>query len=227
MLAPHIIATLENSLCRLVRMGKDVNGVRNELQQLIDQCRTLVPPMPSEEQERAELRHRLDAFDGHLRELHKRLLRLRDAQQEQVESEQKLPGNIMADHEIEIKLAYVLAEDDPAFTEDAGNILTERDGESNPSGGETIAEREFNIETENWPPASPVMSRQCWYVHDLSDHDMGPGQRHLATMELLRIGHVWIDVVTTRQFCLNLRTGEYETALQISKENNGDADAMR
>ena len=221
MLTPHIIATLENTLCRLVRMGKDVNGVRNELRQLIDQCRTLAPPMPTEEQERAEVRHRLDAFDGHLRELNKGMLRLRDAQREQVESEKKLPGNIMAGHGIDIKLAYVLAEDDPAFAEDADNILTERGGESNPSGGETIAEREFNIETENCPPASPVMSRQCWYVHDLTDHDMGPGQRRLGTMELLCIGHVWIDAVTTRQFCLNLRTGEYETALRISKGNNG------
>ena len=66
------------------------------------------------------------------------------------------------------------------------------------------------METADWRPPSPLMTRQGWYVHELLHHGGGAGERGLDIMELLRIGEVWIDVITTRQYFLNLRTGQYE-----------------
>jgi hypothetical protein len=104
----------------------------------------------------------------------------------------------------------LLAEDDPAYDEDSDNILTTRDGWVSKSGTEPLASLEAEIDEINYSDSSILMPQQGWYLQDLSDHDMGPGRPALSNQELRRVEKVWVNITTTRQYCLNLRTGDFE-----------------
>jgi hypothetical protein len=207
---PDDIIAIEKAISRAFHLAEDAKAVHMDLLKLSDQYRIQFPPVPTEKDAVSEVKQRLDNVDDQLRALEKRIVSLNAAQTVQVKAERLEHGNDMADYEIDFKLDYVLAEDDPAYAEDDDNILTTREGLIMDYSRSTTDEDGFDIDTVDWPPASPLFSRQGWYVHELLDHDYGAGRRRLKPLELLRIGKVWIDVVTTRQYCLNLRTGQYE-----------------
>ena len=216
---PQQIAAAEKALLEAHCMVKQAQEMESSLGEFIDRLRKVIPAVPQEVDAIAITKQKLDLVDDRLRALERRIRTLSEAHKIQLEAELRQPENDMGDYELEIELIYMLAEDDPAYAEDNDNILTRREG-----GTYWRDDSEFNIETADWPSSSPLMTRQCWYVHDLRDHDFGAGRRKLDIMELLRIGTVWIDVITTRQYFLNLRTGQYEkfdfdTAREVSKES--------
>jgi len=212
---PQQIVAAEKALIETHCMVKQAQEIESDLERFIDQLRKVIPTVPEEADAIASTRQKLDLVDDRLRALERRIKNLSEAHESELKAELRQPGNDMGDYEMEIELAYMLAEDDPAYAEDGDNILTRRGGRHY-----WREDSNFKIETADWPPSSPLMTRQCWYVHELRDHDFGPGRRTLDIMELLRIGTVWIDVITTRQYFLNLRTGQYE---KFEPENVSDA----
>ena len=167
-------------------------------------------PHPAEGEEKATAMATLAAMDVQLRSLQKIVLRTTDQQAKQFEAEIALPGSLLADFEIDAELNYLLAEDDPAYDENSDNILATRDGWVGKSGGKSLCSLEAEVDEINYADHSHLMPSQGWYLHDLSDHDMGPGRPALSPLELLSIEKVWVNITTTRQYCLNLRTGAFE-----------------
>ena len=60
------------------------------------------------------------------------------------------------------------------------------------------------------------MPEQGWFLHDVCDHGYGPGRPRLSDKEMLNVGFVWVDIITTRQYLLNLRSGKFE---KVRSEN--------
>ena len=118
--------------------------------------------------------------------------------------------------QVETKLSYQLHYSDLEYCEDEDNILATRNGPSASKRGALLLppnRHDCEVATEeNWlgkPSASEWMSDQTWLCHDLVDHGYCSTQPEVGLSGLLRVGQLWIDVTTTRQFCFDLRTGEF------------------
>lgn len=144
----------------------------------------------------------LGEFNRRLIELEQALVALQDDQNECQQTPFLSVLGSRMDVEKEARIQFLLREDDPEYREDDDNILTERcvslkhchpflaDGQDHTA--ELIELARLGI--------SPV----CWLFHDLYDHDYGPDQIALPLREMLRIGSIWIDVVKTDQFLIEL-----------------------
>ena len=153
---------------------------------------------------------RFSKIDAHLRDLQKMVVRKIYKHHQEHEAELLEPGCDLADFELDVELSYVLAEDSPLFKADDDNILTTRDANVYFSKEQTVAELEAEIDTDNFSDRSTLMPKQGWFFHDVCDHGYGLGRPRLNDKEMLNVGSVWVDIVTTRQYLLNLRSGELE-----------------
>lgn len=151
------------------------------------------------------------AMDTQLRVLQKLMAQIATEQARQLEVEYATPTSLLADFEIEGELNYLLAESDPAWDDDSetNNILATRDAWIS-TGAETLETLASAANTGSYGGSSKLLPQQCWLMHDLLDHSYKPGDPELSDENLLRVDKVWVNVKTTRQYCLNLRTGEFE-----------------
>lgn len=117
------------------------------------------------------------------------------------------PNDPMADYEIEAELHYTLREDDPEWSDDSDNFLTQRT-ESLKGSATCVMSDDFR---ENRPGMEEVNTEpHCWLFHDLYDHRYGLTKPDVPLLDCLRLGKVWVDVVIRQQYWLNLETGEWD-----------------
>ena len=149
------------------------------------------------------------AMDTQLRVLQKLIAQIANEQAKQLEVEFS-SSSLMADFEIDGELNYLLAESDPAWDDESAtdNILATRDAWIS-TGAETLEMLASAANTGSYRGSSELLPQQCWFMHDLLDHSYG-SRHELSDENLLRVEKVWVDIKTTRQYCLNLRTGEFE-----------------
>ena len=152
------------------------------------------------------------AMDTQLRVLQKLMAQIATEQAETLQSECASPTSLLADFELEGELNYLLAKSDPAWDDESetDNILATRDAWISNSGAESLEMLASAANTGSYRGSSKLLPKQCWFTHDLLDHSYRPGHPELSDENLLRVDKVWVDVKTTRQYCLNLRTGEFE-----------------
>lgn len=151
------------------------------------------------------------AMDTQLRVLQKLMAQIATEQAEQLQSEYASPTSLLADFELEGELNYLLAESDPAWDDESetDNILATRDAWIS-TGAETLEMLASAANTGSYTGSSELLPQQCWFMHDLLDHSYRLSDPELSDENLLRVDKVWVNVKTTRQYCLNLRTGEFE-----------------
>ena len=151
------------------------------------------------------------AMDTQLRVLQKLIAQIANEQAKQLEVEFATSNSLLAGFEIEGELNYLLAESDPAWDDESetDNILATRDAWIMNSGAENLEMLASAANTGSYRGSSELLPQQCWFMHDLLDHSYG-SRHELSDENLLRVDKVWVDVKTTRQYCLNLRTGEFE-----------------
>lgn len=159
---------------------------------------------------------RFSEIDAHLRNLQKLVVREVYKQNQELEAELAEPGSNLADFELDAELSYVLTEDNPLFKADDDNILATRHANVTFSKEQTVAELEAEIDTDNFSDRSTLMPNQGWFLHDICDHGYGLGSPRLSEKEILNVGFVWIEIITTRQYLLNLRSGKFE---KVRSEN--------
>ncbi|MDI1232450.1 MAG: hypothetical protein PSU93_15025 [Methylobacter sp.] len=122
------------------------------------------------------------------------------------------PDDPMADYEIETVLHYTLREDDPEWSEDSDNFMTQR--ESSLKGA-----ARSSSEPDDWREYLPSMEAintepHCWLFHDLYDHSYGLTSPKVPLRDCLRLGEVWVDIVIRQQYWLNLETGDWEKKVE-------------
>ena len=152
------------------------------------------------------------AMDTRLRVLQKLLAQIATEQVGQLGDEYASPTSLRADFELEGELNYLLVESDPAWDDESetDNILATRDAWISKSGAENLEMLASAANTGSYRGSSKLLPQQCWFTHDLLDHSYRLGHPELSDENLLRVDKVWVNVKTTRQYCLNLRTSEFE-----------------
>jgi len=105
------------------------------------------------------------------------------------------PDDPLWDYELEIKLYYILREDDPEYAEDDDNFLTKREEV-------WIDPDDFNPAFDcpsHWPEALRA-EPHCWLFYDLYENGYGPEFPKLSLKDCLRVGKVWVDVQAWQQY---------------------------
>lgn len=155
---------------------------------------------------------RLEVIDGHLRDLQKFLVQLRQSLHAALEKEVADSASDLRDFELEANLDFILSQNDPQYDVESDNILASRDGflDTHLHAG-TIEAKLAAIDSHNFcdTPNHP-MPQQGWLSHDVMEHDMGIDSPAIGPQGLLRVGKVWVDVIIKRQYWLNLHTGQFE-----------------
>lgn len=96
-------------------------------------------------------------------------------------------------------MSYFLSEQDPEYSEEGDNILTERRYLFTKRWGETIDEDENYEEIDNFG-----IENHCYLFHDLYDHEYDPGMERISLKDMLRIGSVWVDVEVVPQMWMKI-----------------------
>ena len=197
--------------CSLEHMEQEIHKLTNRMKQLVDSQRE--PPASSVVNTNSETHtYRLGIIDRHLRELQKFLIRHDRTLAVELENEMADLASSLSDFEIETQLHYVLAKDDPQYDEEDDNILTSRAQFRAVTSNELLLENKLlEIDSQNFAdsPNHP-MPQQGWLSHDVMEHDMGISSPAIGPQGLLRVGKVWVEVITKRQYWLNLHTGQFE-----------------
>lgn len=143
-----------------------------------------------------------------LRTIERKLCEVGRQQCATLDTRVKDPDDPLTDYEIDAELYYYLREDDPQYQQDEDNILTKRTWislkhleHSSLDDGED--HRLINIGY----PFSEM--EQVWLFHDLWDHYYGPEKRSLSAKEMLRIGHIGVDIVVRHQMSLDVDAGTW------------------
>lgn len=121
----------------------------------------------------------------------------------------KDPNDPMGDFEIGVEIDFVLRDDDPEASEDSDNILTTRNVFSASSFDDDTDADDYRESCDS-QTEQLAAEPHCYLFHDLYDHSYGLEQPRVPLRDCLRIGKVWVDVVTRQQYCLDLDTGKWE-----------------
>ena len=203
--------TLVDVACSLAHMEQEMHKLINRVNQLADAQRE--PPASSVVTTDSETHtYRLGIIDRHLRELQKFLIQQGQSLTTDLENEVADPASSLSDFEIETQLHYVLAKDDSQYDEVDDNILTTRAQFRAVTSKELPLENQLlKIDTQNFSDSSDhPIPQQGWLSHDVMEHDMGINSPAIGPQGLLRVGKVWVEVITKRQYWLNLHTGQFE-----------------
>lgn len=212
-IASHLLQAITTSLKQLLRRLEDIQKrihkhhvikFENDALALLDAS------------EKMTVVRRFSEIDAHLRNLQKLVVREVYKQNQELVAELVEPCSNLADFELDAELSYVLAEDNPLFKADGDNILATRHANVTFSKEQTVAEVEAEIDTDNFNDRSTLMPKQGWFLHDICDHGYGLGSPRLSEKKMLNVGFVWVDIITTRQYFLNLRSGKFE---KVRSEN--------
>ena len=101
------------------------------------------------------------------------------------------PVDWLHDYELELDVSFWLREDDPAYQTDDDNILvTLKDYLKGLGDPEHIGMGDGNNYNKfQWREGHPMQGEfHCWLYHCLYDHTGLPWD------DLLRIGHIWVDM---------------------------------
>ena len=109
------------------------------------------------------------------------------------------PNDPMYDYEIEVRLDFVLREDDPDYAEDDDNFLTTRR-----ESLKHLRSRKHTDYAELICPENLRAEPHCWRFHDLYDHEYGKDAPRLSFHDCLRIGRIFIDVEVWQQYDFDL-----------------------
>ena len=124
------------------------------------------------------------------------------------------PDDPMADYEIEAVLNYTLREDDPEWSDESDNFMTQR--KERLKWPSTVFSRDDF--SEHIPGREEINKEpHCWLFHDLYDHGYVLNNRRVPLLECLRLGEVWVDVVIRQQYWLNLETGDWVKDISSGK----------
>jgi hypothetical protein len=195
----------------LERVERETHKLKNRIAQLVEAQRQ--PPASSVvTTDSVTHTYQLGIIDRHLRELQKFLVQQGCTLTAELENEMADSESSLSDFEIETQLHYVLAKDDPQYDEDEDNILSSRDGLlAMKSNAASLESQLAEIDAQNFADSTDfAMPQQGWLSHDVMEHDMGIDSPAIGPQGLLRLGTVWVEVITKRQYWLNLRTGEFE-----------------
>ena len=120
------------------------------------------------------------------------------------------PDDAFTDFEIEAKITACLRKEDPAWDEDADNILAWREYWLTHSGGLFCDGADWSFENDS---RIRGMGPVCWMFHDFHIHShktmrvQGKELAPVSPMDLLRIGRIWVDINAIHQWDLNLLPG--------------------
>ncbi len=207
----QITSTLVDVACSLAHMEQEMHKLTNRVNQLVDAQRQ-PPAFSAVTTDSVTHIARLSTIDRHLRALQKFLILQGQSLTMSLENELTDPASNVADFEIETHLHYVLAKDDPQYDEEDDNILTSRTQFCAVTSNELPLEKQLSeIDVQNFAdsPKHP-MPQQGWLSHDVMEHDLGIDSPAIGNQGLLRVGKVWIEIITKRQYSLNLHTGQFE-----------------
>ena len=110
----------------------------------------------------------------------------------------------MEDYEIELKIDYVLREDDPEYEEDDDNYLTSRSLVLENLLKEKDEEGKIIDWAESFAPEFLHTEPHCWLFHDLYDHSYGPESPSLSFENCARIGKIFVEVQIRQQYEIDL-----------------------
>jgi hypothetical protein len=113
----------------------------------------------------------------------------------QLEARIQDPQDWLCDYEIELEVSFYPREDDPAYQDDEDNILaTTWDSLKGIGTGEHPIASRYNWNEFQCMDGDPQQQEHhCWLYHHLYDHS------GLRWEDLLRIGHIWVDLQVTYQ----------------------------
>lgn len=114
----------------------------------------------------------------------------------------------MCDYEIEVRIDFVLREDDPAYDPESDNYLTTRDV----SLKIKLSEDPYWIDEDITFECPDELQKEphCWFFHSLYyHHHDDPAQPALTFMDCLRIGMIFIDVQVWQQYSFDLDKNEW------------------
>jgi hypothetical protein len=120
----------------------------------------------------------------------------------------------MADFNLECKLDFHLAEDDPTYSEEDDNILVSKCGTMAISDDAHSLSGKYRMGyndryVEGVTDKGILSVPHSWLFHELYDHGYGPlDGPALSFKDCARIGRVWVDVVITQQYVFDLKTGK-------------------
>ena len=152
------------------------------------------------------------AMDAHLRVSQKLMAQLATQQVRRLMDKYASPTSLLADFELVGELNYLLAENDLAWDtiSETDNILAMWDAYISKMSAENLEMLASAAHTGSYGGNSQLLPQQCWFMHDLLNHSPGPDRPELGDENLLRVDKAWVNVKTVRQYCLNLRTGDFE-----------------
>lgn len=107
------------------------------------------------------------------------------------------PLHPMGDFELEVHIPYELRQDDPDWSEEDDNILTERVFLVRKDEPDELLDEGFkfpSLESVNF-------GLHCYLLHDLYGHHWGPGKQSLTLKECLRIGEIQFDGGVRNSVC--------------------------
>ena len=112
------------------------------------------------------------------------------------------PADPMYDYEIEVRIDYILREDDPEYDDEEDNILA--------TGTESLKNLCFLDENYYKGIGSDGLKAesQCWLFHDLHDHDYGLESPRVPHRDCLRIGRIYVDVQVWQQYDFDVSEAE-------------------
>ena len=123
---PQHINAVCDAIIKANSMVRQAQEIESDLEKLINRLHTAIPLVPQDADAVAATKQKMDLIDGHLRGLERRVANIMKIQTTQLGEELNQNRNDMGDYEMEVKLSYVLANDDPAYAENDDNILTRR-----------------------------------------------------------------------------------------------------
>ncbi len=109
------------------------------------------------------------------------------------------PDDWLCDYEIELEVSFWLRQDDPAYREDDDNIVvTLRESLKHLREDDAFGIGD-GMNHNDVPPDSSLApafwaEHHCWLYHCLYDHS------GLRWNDLLRIGHIWVDMQVIHQY---------------------------
>jgi hypothetical protein len=113
------------------------------------------------------------------------------------------PADPMYDYEIEVRIDYILREDDPEYDEEEDNFLATRT--------ESLKNLYFLDENYYKGIGSDGLraESQCWLFHDLHDHEYGRESPRIPPRDCLRIGKIYVDVQVWQQYDFDVSETEF------------------
>lgn len=107
------------------------------------------------------------------------------------------PLDSLDDFEIEARVTFALRNSHPEYRDEDDNILTSRRYHI----PKDIAEMPRFYWNEDWGVGEGHLGLEnhSYILHDLCDHDYGPGRQELSPRDILRIGEVRVDIEIAAQ----------------------------